>query len=116
MIINVELNSGGEDKENWEELVDRKIQRSLNSHKDDMLKEIGDLFKKISDSNNSSQLDKISNIMACEVPKFKRKSNEDQFKHNAKVAAKLSEAEKCADKPECKSLIAEGIDNIIFIV
>ena len=43
--------------------------------------------------SNESQLAKISSILSSsDIPKFKRKSNEEQFKHNAKVICKLDEA------------------------
>ena len=62
----------------------------------DLLKGIGDLISQISEKqnvSNESQLANISSIISSsDIPKLKRKSNEEQFKHNAKVICKLDEA------------------------
>ena len=49
-------------------------------HKADMLKEIGSLFEKMSGSSNLVQLNKLSS-MVNGGDKFKRKSNEEQYRH-----------------------------------
>ena len=65
-------------------LVQEKVNSSLKTHKEEMLQEIGTRFEKISGSSNISQLNKISSIVTA-GGKFKRKSNEEQFKYNSKV-------------------------------
>ena len=75
-----------------ERLVDDKVGASLRSHKEDMLKEIGNMFEKISGNTNLVQLNKLS-CMVNGGEKFKRKSNEEQFKYNSSVSFKLDEAE-----------------------
>ena len=65
-------------------LVQEKVNSSLKTHKEEMLQEIGTLFEKTSGSSNISQLNKISSIVTA-GEKFKRKSNEEQFKYNSKV-------------------------------
>lgn len=69
-------------------VVEDKVKASLEEHKEDMLKEIGSLFEKISGNSSS----KFSSMM-INSEKFKRKSNEEQYKHNAKVMIKLEDAE-----------------------
>ena len=51
-----------------------------------LLKEMGTLISQISakNANNSSQ---------NEIPNLKRKSNEEQFKHNQKTLSKIEEVE-----------------------
>ncbi|XP_060597031.1 uncharacterized protein LOC132750954 [Ruditapes philippinarum] len=87
-------------------VVEDKVKASLEEHKEDMLKEIGSLFEKISGNSSS----KFSSMM-INSEKFKRKSNEEQYKHNAKVMIKLEDAENgLQDKKleECRANIAEA--------
>ena len=99
-----------DESRDMEAMIDSRIQRSLQSHKNDMLKEMGALFEKISESSNNSQLNKMTNIMTCDIPSFKRKSNEDQYKYNAKVSMKISEAEQLVEtnQVQCKAKLVEG--------
>ena len=93
-----------------ERLVDDKVGSSLRSHKEDMLKEIGNMFEKISGNTNLVQLNKLS-CMVNGGEKFKRKSNEEQFKYNSSVSFKLDEAEHSMSQErhqEGREKIAEG--------
>ena len=93
-----------------ERLVDDKVGASLQSHKEDMLKEIGNMFEKISGNTNLVQLNKLSCMMNG-VEKFKRKSNEEQFKYNSSVSFKLDKAEHSMSQErhqEGREKIAEG--------
>ena len=93
-----------------ERLVDHKVGASLRSHKEDMLKEIGNMFEKISGNTNLVQLNKLS-CMVHGGEKFKSKSNEEQFKYNSSVSFKLDEAEHSMSQErhqEGREKIAEG--------
>ena len=77
------------------------------------MKGIRDLFSQISANQNNSndaQLSKISTLLTTgDFPKFKRRSNEEQFEQNSKVLRKLDEAEK-----SLKSMNVDKVrDNII---
>ena len=86
------------DAEQLDEMVTSKVKDAVCASQAELLKGIGDLFSQISSSQNDSneeQLNKISSLLSSgDYPKFKRKSNEEQFKQNAKVMFKLDEAEK----------------------
>ena len=93
-----------------ERLVDDNVGASLRSHKEDMLKEIGNMFEKISGNTNLVQLNKFS-CMVNGGEKIKRKSNEEQFKNNSSVSFKLDEAEQSMSQErhqEGREKIAEG--------
>ena len=80
-------------------IVQEKIQRNNG----ELLKEMESLIKQISGN-------KIHNVIK-ETPKFKRKSNEEQFKQNEKVINKLQEAEtslQSGNIAEVKDSIIEG--------
>lgn len=103
------------DKE-MEDAIQAKCKAVISETQADLLKGIGDLISQISDKQNVSnenQLAKISSIISSsEIPKFKRKSNEEQFKHNAKVICKLNEATENIDSLDVekgKEKIAEGM-------
>ena len=66
------------------EIVDEKLKSSLAEHKNAMLHDLERIVEKISSKTNVTELTQISNIVSG-VPPFKRKSGEEQFKHNAKV-------------------------------
>ena len=70
-----------------EQLVETKVKEVLAGNNNELLKSIGSMIDKIS-SNSSGQ----SINASAEKPTFKRKSNEEQFKHNSKVMMKLEEA------------------------
>ena len=63
---------------------------------------------------------KISSIISSsDIPKFKRKSNEEQFKHNAKVICKLDESTEnidALDVEKGKEKITEGKIFFFFFV
>ena len=74
---------------------------------------VSDTQKQISDS----QLAKIEhNILSNDSYRFKRKSCEDQYKFNAKVATKLKDAKSNLDSgkniPQATQDVAEGIEMI----
>ena len=78
-----------------------------------MLKGIGDLVSQIrsnQNNNNEAQLSKINTLLtAGDFPKFKRKSNEEQFKQNTKVLCKLEEVEKSLENKN----VEKGKENIL---
>ncbi|XP_052238527.1 uncharacterized protein LOC127849815 [Dreissena polymorpha] len=74
------------------EIVDEKLKSSLTEHKNAMLHDLERIVEKISSKTNVTQLTQISNIVSG-IPSFKRKSSEEQFKHNAKVNLALEEVE-----------------------
>ena len=82
--------------EEMEDAIQARCKTVIQESQADLLKGIGDLISQISEKqkiSNESQLAKISSIISSsDIPKFKRKSNEEQFKHNAKVICKLDEA------------------------
>jgi hypothetical protein len=73
-------------EDSMERMVESKVKEVLDSNNQLLLKDIGEMLNKISATPSSS------NVNALEVPKFKRKSNEEQFKYNSKVAVKLEQA------------------------
>ena len=79
-----------------EDAIQARCKDVVSESQADLLKSIGDLISQISDKqnvSNESQLEKISPLISSsDIPKFKHKSNEEQFKHNAKVFSKLDEA------------------------
>ena len=70
------------DQPDVENLVEERVRSSLGVHKAELLKDIESIFEKISGNSNVSQLNKISEVMST-GEKFKRKSNEEQFRHNS---------------------------------
>ena len=100
---------------------------AISANPADLMKGIGDLFSQISATHNNSneaQLSKNCTLLTSgDFPKFKHKSNEEQYKQNAKVLCKLEEAEKCLENRNSdkgKENILEGkfiftLFNIEFI-
>ncbi|MEW8545047.1 MAG: hypothetical protein AB2693_16100, partial [Candidatus Thiodiazotropha sp.] len=99
--------------EQIEAMVTNKVKEAVNTSQTELLKAIGDLSSQISSnqsSSNEEQLCKISSLISSgDIPKFKRKSNEEQFKRNAKVLCKLEEAEKSLESRN----IEKGIENVL---
>ena len=93
--------------------IDDRIEQRLNYHKDEMLREIGKMVQ-ISTATSANGLSKLSKLVTKELPKFKRKSNEEQYKINHKVMLKLDEVQDSSDANECKSLAKEGINPFVF--
>ena len=91
----------------FQENVDRIIEQKLQEHKDELLQDIGKLIK-ISTKSNKDELTKISSIITSDTPKFKRKSNEEQYKINKKVMLKLEDASSSDTLPESKAFIKQG--------
>ncbi|XP_053398087.1 uncharacterized protein LOC123550494 [Mercenaria mercenaria] len=65
-----------------EAMIQEKVQSALKANNEDLLKNIGRMMEKISSPS-------IVSVNSTEIPKFKRKSNDEQFKHNSKVMTKL---------------------------
>ena len=78
-----------------------KVREVMQESQQQLLLEMNSLIQQISDQNSNSnekQLLKISSLVATTgMPKFKRKSNEEQFKLNSQVMLKLDEAEQSMD-------------------
>ena len=84
---------------------------AIQENQQQILQQMNSLFTKTSDQHsisNEQNLLQISSIVASEVPKFKRKSNEEQNKMNTKVMLKLDEAEQAVDTTKTKEKIIEG--------
>ena len=108
--------------------IDERVKQAVASSQTALLSKLDSLISskftcfetKISDVQkdlSESQLAKIQqNILANDSYTFKRKSCEDQFKFNAKVATKLREAETSVtnlkDVPQAINSISEGINLI----
>ena len=75
--------------EQIEQIVTDQVKSAISASQADLMKGIGDLFSQISANQNNSndaQLSKISTLLTTgDFPKFKRRSNEEQFKQNSKV-------------------------------
>lgn len=103
------------DAEQVDERVTAKVTELMRENQRQLMQEMNSLMQKISDQNSNSneeQLLKISGIIATgETPKFKKKSNEEQFRLNSKVMVRLDEAEKSFDSgnaEKVKEKIVEG--------
>lgn len=91
-----------EDREVIEGMIEDRVQSMLERNNQSLLKDIGAMMNKISHSSSSSVLD---------MPKFKRRSNEEQFKQNAKIISHIEEAETALDSdnvPQAKESILQG--------
>ena len=87
-------------------LVDGKVQDAMQANNAELLRSIGDMISKISQPSPSPALSPL------DAPKFKRKSNEEQFKQNAKVLSKLEEVESNINSQniqDAKQSLIEGI-------
>ena len=71
----------------------------------DLLKDIGVMFNKISAPVTASS----ASVSVLDAPKFKRRSNEEQFRHNSQVITKLEQAESSI---ECE-MVSQAKENII---
>ena len=84
--------SSAMDVDEVQQLINERVDSSLRSHRQEMLSDIEKIVEKISGSSNVSQLNKLSTLVNG-GEKFKRKSNEEQFRYNSSVSLKLEEAE-----------------------
>ena len=94
-----------------EQMINKKVDSSLRRHRQEMLRDIAKIVEKISGSSNVTQLNNLSTLVNG-GEKFKRKSNEEQFKYNSSVSRKLEDAEQSlvAHKlQEGRDKTAEGI-------
>lgn len=99
-----------------EEAVQAKVKAAMTESQTELLQNIGQMISQISEKqslSNDLQLTKLTSIISSsDIPKFKRKSNEEQYKQNAKVICKLDEAQESYDALNVdrgKDKIAEGI-------
>ena len=96
------------DEEDINALVNNRVKDVIQESHGNLLREIGGLIDKISYPSSSASSSSISSL---DAPKFKRKSNEEQFKQNSKVIARLEHAELNMDSQritEAKNDIIEG--------
>lgn len=106
------------EKEEMETLVTDKVTEAMRSCQNELLTGINNLIasevQKISDNQKSFselQLSKIEAITSNDY-KFKRKSNEEQYKVNNKVISKIQDCERNIDSSEfsqAKENLAEGM-------
>lgn len=93
-------------------LVADEVTKAMKQQQKELMSGIGEMLNQISSNSNELQLNKISSVLAAkDFPTFKRKSNEEQFRANAKVMYSLQEAEQCLKSnksAECTGKIAEG--------
>ena len=85
-----------------EQMISDKVDSSLLGHRQEMLRDIESIVEKISDSSNVAQLNKLSTLVNG-GEKFKRKSNEEQFKYKCSVSLKLEEAEQSLEAHKLKA-------------
>ena len=88
-------------------LVDSRVREFIKEAHRDLLKDIGVMFNKISAPVTTSS----ASVSVVDAPKFKRRSNEEQFRDNSKVITKLEQAEssiECEMVSQVKENIIEG--------
>ncbi|XP_045166502.2 uncharacterized protein LOC123529945 [Mercenaria mercenaria] len=92
--------------------IDERVEQKLREHRSSLLTDMEKIITKISDNNAQ----KFSNLLNAGIPKFKRKSNEEQYKYNSKVGVALDEAESLLSDEktdECSRKIAEAKDLVL---
>lgn len=77
------------DENTIQQMVESRVKEAVKESQGVLLEEIRTMFTKI--SAHSSVVNKSSVSSILEIPKFKRKSNEEQFKQNSKVLEKLEQ-------------------------
>ena len=102
------------DRDEVEDMVSDKINTAISSSQNQLLTEMSKLIytevKKISDNQKSLselQLSKIASIASSDY-KFKRKSNEEQYKVNKKVLEKIDDC----DRNLTSSKVQEAKENL----
>ena len=110
------------DRDDVEDIVSDKINTAISSSQNQLLTEMSKLIstevKKISDNQKSLselQLSKIASIASSDY-KFKRKSNEEQYKVNKKVLEKIDDCDRnltSSKVQEAKENLAEGM--VLFL-
>ena len=113
------------DRQDVEDFVSDKISAAVSSSQNTLLSELTRLIsaevKKISDNQKSLselQLNKIASISSSDY-KFKRKSNEEQFKVNKKVMEKIDDCDRSLKESEiqqAKENLAEGRDLLFYLI
>ena len=101
------------------DLVQDSVSSAVSQSKNDILTGVQQLItsemKKLSDNQKAlseMQINKISDLSSSSEYKFKRRSNEEQFKVNKKVMRKLDDCERNFEQDEmdkAKESLAEGI-------
>ncbi|XP_060572473.1 integrase/recombinase xerD homolog [Ruditapes philippinarum] len=76
--------------------IEEKVKEVVKANNEELLGSISNMLSKISDKPSSA-------ISILNVPKFKRKSNEEQFKLNAKVIDKLAVAQAAVETQDLSS-------------
>ncbi|XP_053375561.1 uncharacterized protein LOC123541068 isoform X3 [Mercenaria mercenaria] len=84
------------DREEMSNFVEGKVKGVIQSNNRELLSSISNMIAKISDKSSSA-------ISVLDVPKFKRKSNEEQFKLNAKVIQKIEGAHSAVESEDLSS-------------
>ena len=100
------------ESEEVQTLVERKVKAAIQANNGELLNSIGDMINKISAPASSSS----APSSVWDAPTFKRKSNEEQFKLNRKVLAKLQETESHIERnniADAKQSVIEGIYHIL---
>ena len=92
------------DGQNLDRVIEEKVRAAVAVGNADLLKNIGAMIHKISAPVASTS-------KQCEAPVFKRKSNEEQYKINAKVMAKLADSLSVihSSPDQAKASLVEGI-------
>ena len=91
-------------------LIDNKVQEVVKANNQELLSSISDMINKISA--------KPSQTSILEIPKFKRKSNEEQYKINTKVLEQIervNSALESSDMVRAKAAITEGNSKCKFL-
>ena len=91
-------------------LVKTTVREAVKISHSELLRDIGSMIQQIS-SPASSSLNSSTYHSVLDAPKFKRRSNVEQFKQNSKVMAKLDLAESHIEKQniaDAKESIIEG--------
>lgn len=94
-----------ENRDELSNLVEEHVKEAMKQGHNELLQQIGTMMEKISYSSCSPRLSML------ELPKFKRKSNEEQFKYNMKVQTCIEQTESSLDAgniQESKAKLIEG--------
>ena len=93
-------------KDEVSELITANNQQLMNSFKDLLQDTVGQI-KRANEDAADSQMREIKKLKFSEPRKFKRKSNEDQYKFNLKLAETLDDAKSAAEKLQLDKVKAD---------
>ena len=93
-------------KDEVSELIIANNQQLMNSFKDLLQDTVGQI-KRANEDAADSQMREIKKLKFSEPRKFKRKSNEDQYKFNLKLAETLDDAKSAAEKLQLDKVKAD---------